>query len=990
MKAASSASVRSRQPRRPRKGAPGASASPPPAAAGSSRRRTSPAADGALRGVVGVGASAGGLAALETLFRRAQPGTGLAFLVTQHHAPNRPTLLVDLIAVHTRLRVIEAVKGAAPEPDTVYVCPAGRILTIVGGRMRVHTGRGRERLRPIDALFGSIARTYGPQGTCVVLSGTGSDGTAGAQTLAARGGLVVAQTPASAGCAAMPQSTINASGSVEVLAPEDILPFLIERRADAWRGAGYGLKPKDVRDAIEALARKCGHDFSLYKQNTIVRRIERRMTRHRLADGAAYVRMLREDTAEARELFRELLIDVTSFFRDPDAFRALRRKALPTLLANRDASAPLRVWVPGCSTGEEAYSLAMCIRMAMDGLSRTGEVKIFATDVSAKAIDVARRGIYPEDALAAVPAAFRRTYFIRHGAGHRVREEIREMMVFSVQDVTKDPPFSRLDLISCRNLLIYMQPGLQRRVLPLFHDSLNDGGILFLGGSESLGGFSDRFKVLDRKWKLYQRKVTPGVRRPLRAFPSLAPGRPDAQTPHTVADKGRMTYREAIEKVLVEHFAPVALLVDEKGEILHVHGRTGPYLEAVSGRASLNVLNLAREGLRIDLGMALRKVFQKQVEVRCPGLRVRTNGSSELVDLTVRRMPDPAGSQALAIVVFQPVHAVPDETPAHSSKALDRSRRRIDQLSEELRGVRSELRRTTEESDAAREELEATNEELQSTNEELQSTNEELETAKEELQSVNEELSGANVQLEEKIAELQRANSDLQNLMASTDIGVLFLDLDCCIRRFTPDVRRVIDLVDTDVGRPIESFAPRLAYETFLGDVRRVLDSLQTVERVVRSDTGQWFLVHMKPYRTIRNAVDGVVIGFMDVTRIRREQSGRQLMASAAQASDRATLVIGPDGCVEDANAAAARCLAMPPSEMVGKPLASIVCQPDKAAVQRAVEACLRQSEGDGAHDGSTLNVTIGPHHWSALLRRLTDDQGVVIGACVVLTPLDG
>jgi two-component system CheB/CheR fusion protein len=629
-----------------------------------------------------------------------------------------------------------------------------------------------------------------------------------------------------------------------------------------------------------------GHDFANYKQNTIRRRVERRMAVNQIETLDAYVRMLRQNPSEMDTLFRELLIGVTGFFRDPPAFDALRDMALLPLLSERPPGMPVRVWVPGCSTGEEAYSIAMLLQETGEKTGRDFVVQIFATDIDHESIEKARAGVYPAN-IAADVSPERLTRFFTHEDKdfYRIKKTLRDQLVFAEQDVIKDPPFSKLDLISCRNMLIYMEPVLQKRLLPLFHYALTPSGFLLLGNSESVGEFTNLYTVVERKWKLYRRKdLTLGTIGAMSVPHLPLAGDHVHHVGPAEAKERRASLREVTERVLLRNYVPACVAVNEQGEILYIHGRTGKYLELPSGEASLNLVRAAREGLKIELANALRRVITDRQPVHYEGLEVRTNGSFQTVNVTVELADGPTGGTNVILITFQNVPPKPViELPAPTGVALearpetatppDEKDRHIVGLERELRMKSETLQTTIEELETSNEELKSTNEELQSTNEELQSTNEELETSKEELQSVNEELVTVNTELQQKMEGLSRANNDMNNLLAGTGIGMLFVDHQLHIQRFTPATTQIINLIQTDIGRPVSDLVSNLAgYDRLGQDVRSVLDNLIPREAEVQTRDGHWYLMRILPYRTAENVIEGAVLTFVDIAAQKRAE----------------------------------------------------------------------------------------------------------------------
>ena len=753
--------------------------------------------------------------------------------------------------------------------------PRNRDIGILDGTLVLMEPDAPRGLRlPIDHFFRSLADDQHERAICVVLSGTGGDGAIGLRAIKGEGGLVIAQTPETAAYDGMPRSAI-ATGLVDyVLAPreipEQVLGY-IERAA--LRGDRPVPAPRppvaDLMPQVLILLRDhTGHDFSHYKSSTVRRRIERRMAVSKVATMADFVALLKRDSVEVETLFRELLIGVTTFFRDPDAFEVLSQQVLAELVTRADPATGVRVWVPGCSTGEEAYSIAVLLNEQAQAIKRNVPFQVFATDIDAEAIERARAGVYPETISADVSPERLARFFVEEGSSYRVAKSVRDSLVFAKQDLIKDPPFSHIDLISCRNLLIYMDGDLQHRLMPLFHYALKQDGHLFLGTSETIGDAAGLFSVVDKKWKIFRRRggVTPRQLAQISTMPlfeTLRTEPPPGAPPVTP----RLRVRDLAEHALLERHVPACVVINADAEILFIHGRTGRYLEPATGEPSGNLFKMAREGLRLELTSGVRKCLATQAPVRYERLHVRSNGDVSVVDLTIEPLDSPEPVKGVLMVLFEEVEeAEPPTGGAVQASDADREQRIAD-LDRELAAKEEYLRTTIEELETTNEELKSTNEELQSSNEELQSTNEELETSKEELQSVNEELVTVNGELQQKIEELSQANNDMNNLLAGTGIGTLFVDRSLRIQRFTPAATQIIHLIQTDVGRPIGDIVSRLTGEVDLvAAVSSVLDTLTTFETEVDTEDDRTFLMRVQPYRTLDNVIEGAVLTFVDVS----------------------------------------------------------------------------------------------------------------------------
>jgi len=823
--------------------------------------------------IVGIGASAGGLEALELFLSRVPEKSGLAFVIVQHLDPTRQGIMPELLQRTTGMKVLQVKDRTKVQQDCVYVIPPNKDMTILHGVLHLLEPATSRGLRlPIDFFLRSLAQDRQEHSIGVILSGMGSDGTLGLRAIKEKAGVVLVQDPATAKFNGMPRSAIDA-GLADIVAPVDELPGRIMaylKRAPLVRTTDVTLEDKTqsgLEKAIVLLRAHNGHDFSPYKQNTFYRRIERRMGIHQIDKIADYIRYLQENSQELDLLFKELLIGVTSFFRDPAAWEELRESVIPALLASRPPGQALRAWVPGCSTGEEAYSLAMVFKEAIGKLkpAKNLTLNVFATDLDKDAIDKARAGVYPTNITADVSPERLSRFFAKVEHGYRVAAEIREMVVFAPQSLIMDPPFTKLDFLSCRNLMIYLTAEMQKKLIPLFHYSLRPGGILFLGSAETVGGFTDLFESLGRKTRLYRRTETATPAEPI-DFPSAFTRRLPAGTETPLEMKTPLSLQSFADKLVLDHYSAPAVLVNDKGNILYVSGRTGDYLEPAAGKANWNIFVMAREGLRYELTEAFQKALRQKEPVVLKGLRIETNHGGHFVNLTLQRLKEPEALRGLVMIVFAEAPA-PLETkaPGRSRKTPDRSARQTE-LEQKYQQVCMELQTTREEMQSSQEELRSTNEEMQSTNEELQSTNEELTTSKEEMQSLNEELQTVNAELQARVDELSRSNNDMKNLLNSTDIATLFLDNDLKVRRFTTQATKIVKLIAGDVGRPITDLASDLLYPELVTDAREVLEKLGIAEKPISARDGRWYTVRIMPYRTLEDRIDGVVITFADIT----------------------------------------------------------------------------------------------------------------------------
>ena len=828
--------------------------------------------------IVGMGASAGGLEAFEAFFRAMPSTSGMAFVLVVHLDPQHVSILPELLQRVTKMPVHHAEDGTRVQADTVYVIPPNKDLNILNGTLLLKEVWRRHGtvVMPIDSFFRSLAQDQGVNAVGIVLSGTGTDGTLGLKAIKGEAGMVMVQDVDSAKYDGMPRSAISSSIVDYVLPPgrmpEQLIQYMLHatRKPVAGISPGGGEESKFIQKICHTLRNRTRHDFSLYKTNTICRRIERRMNVHNIDRLSEYARFVDESKREADILFKELLIGVTNFFRDAEAFVALKEEALSPLLKEKPDGYTVRAWVPGCSTGEEAYSAAILLHECMVELKLRFNIQIFGTDIDEEAIDTARAGLYPASILADVNAERLKRYFTKEDSGqYRIKKPVREMLVFAVQNIIQDPPFTKVDLLCCRNLLIYLGPEPQKKLLPIFHYSLKPGGILFLGSSETVGQAVDLFAVLDKKWKIYRKKpsataglgalelpVAPALRNP-----------PASEHPEIIRRAEEISAIQLLETILKQSATPPCSVIDDVGNVIYIHGRTGRFLEPAEGRASVNILQMARPGLKKELASAIREVSVHKQESVYRGLRVEYDGGQLFMDLKVKPILEPRCLRGMMMVLFEetPVAGKTKRTEPTPVASKGKSRK-VEELEKELGHTREDLQTTIEELETSNEEIKSANEELQSTNEELQSTNEELQTSKEELQSLNEEAATVNAELQSRIDELSRVSDDMKNMLDATQIATVFLDMDLRVRRFTASAAKIIPLEGVDVGRPIRLFASNLEGVDLVSRAEGVLDDLAVREEEVKSKDGTWFLMRVRPYRTTANVIDGVVITFDDVT----------------------------------------------------------------------------------------------------------------------------
>jgi two-component system, chemotaxis family, CheB/CheR fusion protein len=843
--------------------------------------------------IVGIGASAGGVEALEQFFKSLRPNNGLAVVVVTHLPPDRESMLSEILGRATRMPVVDARDGDQVEAGHVYVLPPSAILTIHEARLQLRrTGPADRERAPIDIFFNSLAEDQGEHAIGIVLSGTGHDGTLGLKAIKEHGGLTIAQgsNVTRPRFAEMPSSAVNA-GIVDLELPVDFIPERIIGYVRNW--GAFDAEPRgDALTTIYALLRtRTGHDFSEYKDRTFQRRVQRRMQVVQTTKLEDYAALLQREPDEVNALFRDLLIGVTDFFRDAAAFQALERE-VPKLFEGKGADDEVRVWVAGCATGEEAYSIAILLREHLEKSSSPPKVQVFATDIDETAMGVARAARYPASVVKQVSPERLRRFFVHEAGTYRVVNELRDMCIFSSHSVIRDPPFSRLDLISCRNLLIYLKPSLQAQVIPLFHYSLRPGGYLFLGSSENVSRHSELFTAFDRKNRIFRRRDL--VARPSLPLQQFLPHWRRGATGSEQGPSGLVQRSDTLRRVantIVEHFAPIYVIVDESGQTLYFASGTGKYLQPAAGPPNRDIVAMARPGLRADLRTALQRAKETGQRVVRDRIHVQINGGVQIVRIAVE--PVIEGKETAYGIVFTdraPIRTEDEIADAEHPQGQDAT---VQHIEKELQETKERLQSTIEELETANEEFRSSNEELLSVNEELQSTNEELETSKEELQSVNEELQTVNHELTAKIDELDHANSDLYNLFQSTQIATIFLDRNLVIRSFTPPSIELFNLIPGDRGRPLTDIVSRIDYPELETDMRRVCAAGDVAERSVSIPGGtRHYLARVLPYRSATNAIDGVLLTFVDVTSIVAAEEQQKVLAAELSHRVKNTLAV--------------------------------------------------------------------------------------------------
>jgi two-component system CheB/CheR fusion protein len=934
--------------------------------------------------VVGVGASAGGLESLEQLFQGVPPDSGMAFVVIQHLSPDFKSMMDELLARDTTMPIVRAEEGLAVQPNHVYLLPPRKEMTIEGGRLRlIDKDLAKGLALPIDRFFSSLATDCGPRAVAVVLSGSGSDGSRGVRDVAKAGGLVATETLSTAKFDGMPMSA-QATGVVDAVLPPCEIGALLVRHAQNPLLHKQGLlvpppveevPPVGIEAIFELFRQRYDLDFSLYKQSTISRRVARRLALSDLGDIEVYIARLRDDPLELNRLYEDLLIGVTQFFRDPDAFSALEKEVVPELVRQCQSDKTIRVWVAACATGEEAYSLAILLHDSLKREGHSGSVKVFATDVHRHSLEFAARGIYRAEALRNVPERLKEQYFVRRDTCYHVVPEIREMLVFAHHNVLKDAPFTDLDLITCRNLLIYLQPPAQLKALSLFHFGLRPGGVLFLGSSESTAELSTELATIDEHAKLYRKmrdiRLPTELRLPLPRRSTLPPVSPSLRSAVGGRTNADPTVLQTYDQLL-DRYMPPSLLLDSDRQLLDCFNGAQELLQVKGRRPSLDALSLLDAEIRTTLIGALQRVAKDRRTVRFSGVKLRVRDDVKLYNVSVEALPHPAGHQLNYLITFQPVGPAPAENfePAPSQGRL--STENVARLEDELRYAKENLQATIEELETSNEELQATNEELIASNEELQSTNEEL-------HSVNEELYTVNAEHQRKILELAELNQDLHHLLENTDVATIFLDRELRVRKFTSRVHDVFDLLETDVGRPLASFSHRLRYQELIANAQAVLKSHTTVEREVHAVDGTCYLLRLLPYR-VADEVQGVVVSLVNISPLDDLRGRLRWLSAIVESSDDAIIGVDLNGRVSSWNRGAELLYGYRADEMLGSTLEPITPREQWGEIQDFLGRVAR-----GEHvatvetvrqrkDGHRIDiaVTVSPVH---------DVDGRVIGA---------
>ena len=897
--------------------------------------------------IVGIGASAGGLEAITQLLQALSPSTGMAFVYVQHLEARHESMLTKLLSSATQMPIAEVKQGARVLPNHVYVIPPNTDIRISAGVLQAARRKSRmDHHLPIDDFFRSLAQDQGARAIGVILSGTASDGTLGLKAIKVEGGITFAQDPETAKFDGMPTNAISAGCVDFVLAPERIANEITQISRHPYVGMapfGEAVPVLPARDddwfhIFKLLTAASGVDFTFYKKSTIKRRIARRMAVHKIELLSNYVKYLESHREELDALYQDILIHVTNFFREPEVFRTFQAKIVPRLFGSKSSGDPVRVWIAGCSTGEEAYSLAICLLEVLAGRIATMPVQIFGTDVSDEAIEKARVGMYPVDALSQVSPERLRRFFTKVNGHYQIKSNVRDLCVFARHDLTKDPPFSRLDIISCRNVLIYLEPVLQKRILASFHYALKDSGYLLLGKSETLGGFPDLFSIIDRKNKFFTKKGT--VRVGYEIGPSALARLMPREKRHPEEVPSLDLEREA-DRVVWDRYSHAGLVINNDLQILHFRGDTSPYLRPMPGKATFHLLRMLRDELVYVLRASIHTCRRTGSPVRREAIRIRHNGSHRDITVEVRPLPGPQAHERYFIILFEETSRS-EEPPPEGRKRSKSEDREVVRLRTELARTKEYLQSVIQEQESTNEELKTANEEALSSMEELQSANEELETAKEELQSSNEELVTLNEQLQNRNTELAHLTDDLTNVLSGLNMPIVMLDADRRIRRFTPSAERLLHLLPGDIGRPLGDIRMRISVPELDDLILGIMDNGRDVQREVKADGGQWYSVRLCPYRTRDRAINGVLMAFVDIAELKQSQEAtrkEESLVSAildAAANDLLVVVMDREGRIVRFNRACQEKTGYLQDEVAGRRIWEFMLTPKEAASAKA------------------------------------------------------
>ena len=951
------------------------------------------AIDNEMFPIVCIGASAGGLEALEQFLGNVHENSGLAYVVIQHLDPTQKGMLPELLQRISKIKVLQVKDHTIVKPNFVYVIPPNKTLSILKGVLYLFEPLEERGLRlPIDYFLRSLADDRHERSIGVILSGMGSDGSIGIKAIKENNGIVLVQEPSTAKFDSMPRNAIN-SVVVDIVAPANELPVklldFLKHVPVVKSGLDLEVKDKSSLEKIIILLRThTGNDFSLYKKNTVYRRIERRMSVHKIDKITNYVHFLQQNPKELDILFKELMIGVTNFFRDSLVWEKLIDTFIPDMVAKQPAGTILRAWVPACSTGEEAYSLAIAFKEVLEKINPHEGIslQIFATDLDYDAIETGRKGVFPANIAADVSSKRLERFFIKNDEGYRINTEIREMVVFAQHNIIMHPPFTKIDILSCRNLLIYMDPELQKKLLGLFYYSINSEGIMILGSSETLGTQNHLFTTVDSKMKIYKRSAT-ALKSELFNFPSSFSRPQSGNIEKETPTKINLNIQTLADQLLLQQFSPAGVLVNENGDIIYISGRTGKYLEPAVGKANLNIFAMLREGLRSEFPVAFRRAVMKKESVVMRHIKVGTNGGSLTLNVNIQWIEKPEPIRGMVLIIFNDLPEIIDlkPTPRKGKKTVDSIR--LSELEEELKRLREEMQNTLEEMQTSQEELKSSNEELQSTNEELQSTNEELTSSKEEMQSLNEELQTVNAELESKVDDFSRVNNDMKNLLNSTDIATLFLDKELKIRRFTNQATKIFKLIKSDIGRPFTDLVHDLEYDDLSADALEVLKTLVFIQKQIPTKDGRWFSIRIMPYRTLDDRIDGLVITFVNHSDIKQvelilhetEQLNRLLLSSSPDL----IIKLSTDCKIMEFNPAAEKYFGKKFNEVENKNFIQMfIPEPMRKKAEKDINKLLKEAQSGKLKLNVTTSVDkVIVHEWSfnILFNNLKIAVGIIL-----------
>ncbi len=939
--------------------------------------------------VVGIGASAGGLEAFIEFFGAMPDDSGIAFVLIQHLPPDRESLMASILTKHTRMPVHEVEDGMPVDANHVYVIRPGHTLTIEGGKLRLGESLAKPgHNRPVDDFFRSLAEEQRERAICIIMSGMGSNGSAGTEQIKAVGGVAIAQDPESAKYPSMPQHLINTGNADFILRPNEMPAVLVRYASHSYvreRPSPETAVQREwhhLNEILTALRARTRRDFSGYKKPTILRRIQRRMSLNQVEELGDYAKLLRQNPSEASALSDDLMIHVTGFFRDEEAWEALRQRVIVPLVQSREPDSSIRCWVAACSSGEEAFTLCMLLSEAAAQAGKSFDIKVFATDTAERSLSLARNGTYPLGIESEIPLPYLDRYFDREDSVYRVKRDIRELVVFAPQNIIQDPPFSRLDICSCRNLMIYLEPELQRRILSLLHFGLREGGTLFLGSSETVAGADELFETIDKRARIF-RRVGP-TRHGVLGFPFPAAVDESAGTAAGATRSVKPPINQLTNHLLLDRYTPAAVTIDRDHRVVYFHGDTNPYLSQPVGEPTRELFALVRDNVRGALRTALQKAVSEHRQASARGAVVERPNGRFRTDVTVMPFDDKLAPGHYLVTFQEQEEPAPLSVPSGTDTTQDVAR-----LQEELTRVRDELQSTIEELQSSNEEMKASNEEAMSVKVEVQSTNEELETSKEELQSLNEELTTLNIQLQTKMEELEATTNDLTSLFSSTDIAVMFLDTKLRIRRFTPAISDLFDAIPADIGRPLSDLAEKFSDPDLPGDSQAVLDRLTPVEREIASSTGRVYLRRTLPYRTSDNRIAGVVITFVDISERKRAEDALRAVENRFRlvtdgATDFAMLLTDPQGRIVTWNLGAERLLGWTAAEAIGKS-AAIIFPPETGAQQFQREMEHAAQYGRAADESWRVRKS-GARLWgSGVLTAVRDERGELTGFVKVM-----